>query len=170
MNGTVARFEMAYTPDSGDRFAFGPPLRTRLPSYAYLAVGLLAACIVVVAYTGSSGSLLFHYVVEGDRHRILGAPAFALILVASAIGTVIRTHMRGVVVNAVMDAAYRSANSRQWEPVTLPEWRGGRTGRIDVAPEMFEGQFVIKREVLPDGRAKLILRNPATGDFSERVR
>ena len=36
--------------------------------------------------------------------------------------------------------------------------------------KMFEGQFVIKRELLPDGRAKLILRNPATGDFSERVR
>jgi hypothetical protein len=54
--------------------------------------------------------------------------------------------------------------------VGLPEWRGGSSGRIDVTPEMFEGQFVIKRELLPDGRAKLILRNPATGDFSERVR
>jgi predicted dehydrogenase len=80
------------------------------------------------------------------------------------------TFYDGVVVNAVMDAAYRSAQSRQWESVSLPEWRGGTAGRIDVAPEMFEGQFVIKRELLPDGRAKLILRNPATGDFSERVR
>ena len=80
------------------------------------------------------------------------------------------TFYDGVIVNAVMEAAYRSAKSRQWETVDLPEWRGGRAARIDVAPEMFEGQFVIKREVLPDGRAKLILRNPATGDFSERIR
>lgn len=80
------------------------------------------------------------------------------------------TFYDGVVVNAVMDAAYRSAKSRQWEAVGLPEWRGGAVARIDVTPEMFEGQFVIKRELLPDGRAKLILRNPATGDFSERIR
>ncbi|MCC6162659.1 MAG: Gfo/Idh/MocA family oxidoreductase [Acidobacteria bacterium] len=80
------------------------------------------------------------------------------------------TFYDGVVVNAVMDAAYKSARSRQWTPIDIPEWRGSGSGRIDVAPEMFEGQFVIKREVLPDGRARLILRNPATGDFSERIR
>jgi hypothetical protein len=34
---------------------------------------------------------------------------------------------------------------------------------------MFEGQVVIKREVLPDGREKLILKDPATGDFVDRV-
>jgi len=28
---------------------------------------------------------------------------------------------------------------------------------------------VIKREVLPDGRHKLILKNPTTGDFVDRV-
>ena len=30
------------------------------------------------------------------------------------------------------------------------------------APETFEGQVVIKREILPDGRHKLILKDPAT--------
>ena len=79
------------------------------------------------------------------------------------------TFYDGVVVNAVMDAAYRSAKSRQWEPVALPDWRGDDVPRLHVEPEMFEGQLVIKRELLPDGRAKLILRDPATGDFSERV-
>jgi hypothetical protein len=69
-----------------------------------------------------------------------------------------------------MDAAYRSARSRQWEPVALPDWRSGETPRISVDVERFEGHLVIKRELLPDGRAKLILRDPATGDFSERVR
>ncbi len=79
------------------------------------------------------------------------------------------TFYDGYVVNAVMDAAYRSARSRAWEPVELFEWRGGTTERIHGEPEMFEGQVVIKREVLPDGREKLILKDPATGDFVDRV-
>ena len=36
-------------------------------------------------------------------------------------------------------------------------------------PETYEGQVVIKREILPDGRHKLILKDPATGDFTDRV-
>jgi hypothetical protein len=99
VNGTIARFEMAYTPQAGEKRAFGPPLRTKLPSFAYLAVAVLATLLVVIAYTSSSGSMLFRYVVEGDKHRMLGAPAFALILLASSIGTLIRTHMRGVIVS-----------------------------------------------------------------------
>jgi hypothetical protein len=75
----------------------------------------------------------------------------------------------GYVVNAVMDAAYRSAVSRAWEPVELFEWRGGTTPRISKSPETYEGFVVIKREILPDGRHKLILKDPSTGDFSDRV-
>jgi len=74
----------------------------------------------------------------------------------------------GYVVNAIMDAAYRSAKAHAWEPVQL-DWRGGSTPRIASTPEEFEGHVVIKREVLPDGRHKLILKDPATGDFSDRV-
>ncbi|MGI8672619.1 MAG: Gfo/Idh/MocA family protein [Luteitalea sp.] len=74
----------------------------------------------------------------------------------------------GVVVNAVMDAAYRSARSRQWEAVTVPGWHGEDTPHLHVEPERFEGQLVVKRELLPDGRTKLILRHPESGDFSER--
>ncbi len=79
------------------------------------------------------------------------------------------TFYDGYVVNAVMDACYRSAKSGAWEPVELFEWRGGSTARITGSPELFEGQVVIKREVLPDGRHKLILKDPATGDFTDRV-
>jgi predicted dehydrogenase len=78
------------------------------------------------------------------------------------------TFYDGYVVNAVMDACYRSARSRQWEPVEL-EWRGGTTPRIANDPERYEGLVVIKREILPDGRHKLILKDEATGDFSDRV-
>ncbi|HET7030518.1 MAG TPA: Gfo/Idh/MocA family oxidoreductase [Candidatus Limnocylindrales bacterium] len=79
------------------------------------------------------------------------------------------TFYDGYVVNAVMDACYRSARSRAWEPVELFEWRGGSTARIAKNPETYDGQTVIKRELLPDGRTKLILKDPASGDFSDRV-
>jgi hypothetical protein len=78
------------------------------------------------------------------------------------------TFYDGYVVNAVMDACYRSAETRAWEPVEL-EWRGGSTPRIAKQPELFEGLTVIKREILPDGRHKLILKDEASGDFSDRV-
>jgi predicted dehydrogenase len=74
----------------------------------------------------------------------------------------------GYVVNSIMDACYRSAKAHAWEPVAL-DWRGGTTPRIASTPETYEGQVVIKREILPDGRHKLILKDPATGDFTDRV-
>jgi predicted dehydrogenase len=79
------------------------------------------------------------------------------------------TFYDGYVVNAVMDACYRSARSRAWEPVELFEWRGRSTPRIAKTPETFEGQTVIKREILPDGRHKLIVKDPSTGDFTDRI-
>lgn len=79
------------------------------------------------------------------------------------------TFYDGYVVNAIMDAAYRSAKSHRWEPVELFEWRGGSTARIGTTPERYEDFIVIKRETLPDGRHKLILKDPASGDFVDRV-
>jgi hypothetical protein len=100
VNGTVARFEMAYSPSATDRFAFGPPLRMRVPSFLYLAFALVVVGLVVAAHAGSSNSRLYVWVVEGDRGRPLGSVALACIVLASGIGTVIRAHMRGVIVRA----------------------------------------------------------------------
>ena len=79
------------------------------------------------------------------------------------------TFYDGYVVNAVMDGAYRSARSGRWEPVELFEWRGGTTQRIHGEPEIYDGHVVIKRETLPDGRQKLILKNPTSGEFVDRI-
>ncbi len=79
------------------------------------------------------------------------------------------TFYDGYVVNAIMDAAYRSAKAHAWQPVDLPDWRGRSTARIASTPEMYEGLVVIKREILPDGRHKLIVKDPASGDFSDRI-
>jgi len=58
----------------------------------------------------------------------------------------------------VTDACYRSAKTRAWEPVEL-DWRGAPP-RISREPETYEGSTIIKSELLPDGRRKLILKTP----------
>ena len=79
------------------------------------------------------------------------------------------TFYDGYVVNAIMDAAYRSAQARRLgaDRARLARRRRRRGSRR--TPETYEGQVVIKREILPDGRHKLILKDPATGDFSDRI-
>ena len=78
------------------------------------------------------------------------------------------TFYDGYVVNSIMDACYASAKAGTWAPIEL-EWRGGTTPRIATTPERYEGQVVIKREILPDGRHKLILKDEKSGDFSDRI-
>jgi predicted dehydrogenase len=80
----------------------------------------------------------------------------------------VETLYDGYVVNAVMDACYRSASSRAWVPVEL-EWRGGVAPRVARAERTEDGLVVIKEEHLPDGRRKLILKDPASGGFLDRV-
>lgn len=78
------------------------------------------------------------------------------------------TFYDGYVVNAVMDACYRSVRSRSWEPIEL-EWRAGSTPRVARAATTHDGRTVIKRETLPDGRVKLILKDEQTGEFEDRI-
>ena len=78
------------------------------------------------------------------------------------------TFYDGYVVNAVMDAAYRSARSRRWEPVEL-EWRGEAAPRIARSVARHEGHAIVKSEILPDGRRKLILSHRDTGSIFEVV-
>ena len=74
----------------------------------------------------------------------------------------------GYVVNAVMDACFVSTQSRAWAPVEL-EWRGGTTLRLGRQAERLDGLDVVKHELLPDGRRKLILCDPATGAITDRI-
>ena len=78
------------------------------------------------------------------------------------------TFYDGYIVNAVMDAAYRSAESRQWEPVDI-EWRGGTTERIKKQAQTHDGHAIVKEEVLPDGRRKLMLSHKDTGAIFDVV-
>jgi hypothetical protein len=78
------------------------------------------------------------------------------------------TFYDGYVVNAIMDAAYRSASTRQWEPVEL-EWRGGVTPRIEKTADTHDGHDIVKSELLPDGRSKLMLSHKDTGEIFDVV-
>ena len=78
------------------------------------------------------------------------------------------TFYDGYVVNAIMDAAYRSAESRQWESVDV-EWRGGVTPRISKDVATHDGHAIVKEEILPDGRRKLMLSDKDTGSVFDIV-
>lgn len=79
------------------------------------------------------------------------------------------TFYDGYLVNAVIDAAYRSAKSKQWEPVQLPVWRGqeGLTKPSNYT-DYDADHYLIKQEMTHDGRNKLILKVKATGKIIER--
>ena len=97
VNGTVARFEMAYPTGPSERWAFGAPLLSRLPSMAWFAFSLAVTITVVVAHHMSSSSPLFVWVVERDRNGI-PASVLAFLVLASGIATLVRSYMRGVIV------------------------------------------------------------------------
>jgi hypothetical protein len=80
------------------------------------------------------------------------------------------TFYDGYVVNAVLDAAYRSAKSRKWEPVQLELWRSTEPARrVNVAPVELKGQVLIKEEKMPDGSTKRILKDKLSGELSQEI-
>jgi len=80
------------------------------------------------------------------------------------------TFYDGYVVNAIMDAAYRSMESKRWEPVALEVWRGAEAGDEKAAATRFDDRHdLVKRERLSDGRVKLILKDRETGAIVQRV-
>ncbi|WP_342088894.1 Gfo/Idh/MocA family protein [Dyadobacter sp. OTU695] len=75
----------------------------------------------------------------------------------------------GYIVNAVIDAAYKSAKTKLWEKVELPVWRG-REGveKPSNYTSYNETHYLIKQEVTHDGRNKLILKDKVTGKITEQ--
>jgi len=80
------------------------------------------------------------------------------------------TFYDGYVVNCVLDACYKSAKSKQWEPVKLDVWRG-RTGvsKDSHLVSYDDDHYLVKEEVTHYGAKKWILKNKKTGKITERV-
>jgi hypothetical protein len=142
VNGTVAKFEMAYNPAGSDRFAFGVPTLTRIPGYAFLAFAAVIALTVLTAYHGSSNSSLYIWVVEGDRSRVFGSGPLAFIIAFAALGNVIKTALRGVIVTAdAIEARFLIAGFPK-----VKRWTWAQIDRVvvddeDVMLELWDGSY-----------------------------
>jgi predicted dehydrogenase len=80
------------------------------------------------------------------------------------------TFYDGYVVNAVLDAAYRSAKSKLWEPVKLEVWRGKEgIGKDSHLTEYDSEHYFVKEEMTHYGAKKLILKNKQSGKIIEKV-
>jgi len=85
-------------------------------------------------------------------------------------GQPVETFYDGYVVNAVMDACYRSVESKRWEPVQLEIWRGAEGGGAARGTREYdESHYLIKEEKMPDGKVKLILKEKAGGRIVQRI-
>jgi predicted dehydrogenase len=80
------------------------------------------------------------------------------------------TFYDGYVVNSILDAAYKSARTKLWEPVQLDIWRG-QTGltKPNNLVEYDNDHYLIKEETTHYGAKKLIIKNKKSGVISERV-
>ena len=108
----------------------------------------------------------------GDEEGALGyVEMFNDMLDALEQGTQpMETFYDGYVVNAIMDAAYRSVESKRWEPVELEIWRGADD--VDsgvIASEYDDRHLLIKEEKMQDGKVKLILKEKATGKIVQKI-
>ncbi len=80
------------------------------------------------------------------------------------------TFYDGYVVNAIIDACYRSAKSRTWEPIELFEWRGRQeVHEISGLKPYDDRYYLIKKERMPDGNTKTILKDRQTGEIIQTI-
>ena len=99
VNGTVARFSMAYSATEGVKSSFfGPPKKQLWASYVFASFAILLTTIVAVGYSSGSNSRLYVWIVEGDLGRPLPSWMLAAVILLSSIGTMVRARMRGVLV------------------------------------------------------------------------
>lgn len=84
--------------------------------------------------------------------------------------TPMETFYDGYVVNAIMDACYRSVQSKRWEPIVLKEWRGREQGVTQQALAEYDvDHWIIKTEKMPDGSLKYILRHKQSGEITQKI-
>ena len=76
------------------------------------------------------------------------------------------TFYDGYIVNAILDAAYNSAKTKQWEPVVIDDWRGDTdTSATKEQTSFNQKYFLIKEEVLPDGKKVFVLKDKQSGEI-----
>lgn len=80
------------------------------------------------------------------------------------------TFYDGYIVNAIIDAAYRSVASKQWEPIDIDDWRGATDTTSTTSLHSFNDEYyLVKEELLPSGEKKIIVKNKKTGSIERWV-
>ncbi|MFP3854378.1 MAG: Gfo/Idh/MocA family protein [Anaerolineales bacterium] len=80
------------------------------------------------------------------------------------------TFYDGYIVNAIMDAVYKSIESKRWEPVEIEDWRGAEDVAVEAGVEEYDdAHWLIKEEKMPDGKTKVILKDKETGEIKQQV-
>ncbi len=107
----------------------------------------------------------------GDEVHSLGYPdMFTDMFDSMEKGKVPReTFYDGYIVNAIIDACYKSARTKKWEPVEIPDWRGkeGSISNADIV-DFDENHYLIKKEKMPDGTVKVMLKEKLSGNIVEK--
>jgi predicted dehydrogenase len=80
------------------------------------------------------------------------------------------TFYDGYVVNAILDAAYKSAKTKLWEPVQLDIWRGKKgISKDSHLTEYDTDHYLVKEEMTHYGAKKLILKNKHSNKIVEKI-
>ncbi len=80
------------------------------------------------------------------------------------------TFYDGYVVNSILDAAYKSVKTKQWEPIKLDIWRGKVGVSKDSHLVEYDAEhYLVKEEITHYGAKKVILKNKKTGKIFEQV-
>lgn len=75
----------------------------------------------------------------------------------------------GYIVNVILDAAYKSAKTKKWEPVTIENWRGNTSTTPSHEFASYDDEYyLIKEEILPSGEKKIIVKHKQTGSIERR--
>jgi predicted dehydrogenase len=82
------------------------------------------------------------------------------------------TFLDGYIVNAIMDACYRSAKSRRWETVKIERWyAGAKAAKPKAGRKTARGRYsLIKEERMPDGTLKQLLQDWKTGHVVQKIK
>lgn len=82
------------------------------------------------------------------------------------------TFYDGYIVNAIIDACYKSAETKKWEAVEILDWRGSGLARAtDTVLKDYDAErYLIKEERMPNGNLKVILKHKKTGEISQVIK
>ncbi|MFC2028707.1 Gfo/Idh/MocA family protein [Chloroflexota bacterium] len=82
------------------------------------------------------------------------------------------TFYDGYIINAIIDACYKAAETKKWEPVDIQDWRGGSSTRTtsETLKDYDAEHYLIKEERMPNGNLKSILKDKKTGEISQVIK